>query len=486
MREIVERRSPFFILALIVSGSALLFLLVEFSSAFAGQRPESIGAGMDDFVYKPYGFNEIYQCMSKRLGVRYIYDRAPEPEQATAAEMSKILFVLPEALSSDLTEALESLETNRMAQVIQQIATCDRKLQKILSQLALLHGNPESTTDLLTSPMTNKGRILAVDDTPASLKLLSEILNDEGYEVRAAINGRLALHAAIDSPPELILLDIRMPDMDGFEVCRQLKAHPKTCDIPVIFVSAISETGEKVQGFELGAVDFVTKPYQREELLARVRTHLEVDRLRNHLEDLVEERTRELRGNLLDFVTAIGATIEVRDPYTAGHQRRVAHLATAIAKELRMTEDQILGLKLASVVHDIGKIRVPAEILSKPGRLDQVEFDLIKRHPVTGYEILKSINFPWPIADVVLQHHERLDGSGYPSGLKAEEILHDAKIVAVADVVEAMVSHRPYRAGLGVDAAMEEIIRNRGLIYDSVVVDVCVKLFREQGYTLPV
>jgi putative two-component system response regulator len=334
--------------------------------------------------------------------------------------------------------------------------------------------------------MTNKGRILAVDDTPASLKLLSEILNDEGYEVRAAINGRLALHAAIDSPPELILLDIRMPGMDGFEVCRQLKAHPKTCDIPVIFVSAISETGEKVQGFELGAVDFVTKPYQREELLARVRTHLEVDRLRNHLEDLVEERTRELRGNLLDFVTAIGATIEVRDPYTAGHQSRVAHLATAIAKELRMTEDQILGLKLASVVHDIGKIRVPAEILSKPGRLDQVEFDLIKRRPVTGYEILKSINFPWPIADVVLQHHERLDGSGYPSGLKAEEILHDAKIVAVADVVEAMVSHRPYRAGLGVDAAMEEIIRNRGLIYDSVVVDVCVKLFREQGYTLPV
>jgi hypothetical protein len=136
MGEIFERRSPFFILALIVSGSALLFLLVEFSFAFAGQRPESIGDGMDDFVYKPYGFNEIYQCMSKRLGVRYIYDRVPEPEQATAAEMPKILFVLPEALSSDLTEALESLETNRMTQIIQQIATYDRKLQKILSQFA--------------------------------------------------------------------------------------------------------------------------------------------------------------------------------------------------------------------------------------------------------------------------------------------------------------------------------------------------------------
>lgn len=333
--------------------------------------------------------------------------------------------------------------------------------------------------------MTNKGRILAVDDTPASLKLLSDILNEEGYEVRAAINGELALRAATNNPPELVLLDIRMPGMDGFEVCRQLKAHPKTCGVPVIFVSAISETGEKVQGFELGAVDFVTKPYQREELLARVRTHLEVNRLRNHLEELVEERTRELKGSLLDFVTAIAATIEVRDPYTAGHQRRVAHLATAIAKELRLTEDQIVGLKLASVMHDIGKIRVPAEILSKPGRLDELEFNLIKRHPVTGYEILKSINFPWPIATAVLQHHERLDGSGYPSGLTEKEILHEAKIVAVADVVEAMVSHRPYRAGLGVDAAMEEITANKGTRYDPLVVDVCLKLFREQNYTFP-
>jgi len=333
--------------------------------------------------------------------------------------------------------------------------------------------------------MADKGNILAVDDTPASLKLLSDILSEEGYHVRAAINGKLALHSAINNRPELVLLDIRMPEMDGFEVCKQLKAHPNTCDVPVIFVSAISETGEKVQGFELGAVDFVTKPYQREELLARVRTHLEVDRLRNHLEDLVEERTRELRDNLLDFVTAIGATIEVRDPYTAGHQRRVADLATAIAKELRLTEDQIVGLQLASVVHDIGKIRVPAEILSKPGRLDELEFDLIKRHPVTGHEILKAINFPWPIAESVLQHHERLDGSGYPHGLKDEEILHEAKIVAVADVVEAMVSHRPYRAGLGVEAAMKEITVNRGTRYDPLVVDVCLKLFREQGYTFP-
>lgn len=332
--------------------------------------------------------------------------------------------------------------------------------------------------------MVDKGKILAVDDTPATLKLLSDLLKEEGYEVRAAISGELALHYAINNRPELVLLDIGMPEMDGFEVCRRLKAHPNTREVPVIFVSAIINTEEKVQGFNLGAVDFVSKPFQREELLARVRTHLEVDRLRNHLEEQVEERTRELRANLLEFVTAMAATIEVRDPYTAGHQRRVAHLATAIARELRLPEDQIEGLKLASVVHDIGKIQVPVEILSKPGRLTNLEFGLIKLHPETGYEILKSIHFPWPIARTVLQHHERLDGSGYPDGLKDGEIIFEAKILTVADVVEAIVLHRPYRPGLGLDAALEEITCKRGVLYEPAVVDACIKLFREKGYAL--
>lgn len=333
--------------------------------------------------------------------------------------------------------------------------------------------------------MSNKGNILAIDDTPASLKLLADLLAEEGYQVRAALSGELALNAAINNPPELVLLDICMPGMDGFEVCRQLKANPKTQGIPVIFVSAISETVEKVQGFELGAVDFVTKPFQREELVARVRTHLEFNRLRNHLEEMVVERTLELRENLLDFVTAIAATIEARDPYTAGHQRRVANLATAIARELQLPAEQIEGLKLACVVHDIGKIRVPAEILCKPGRLDELEFNLIKRHSLTGYEILKSIKFPWPLAEIVLQHHERLDGRGYPQGLKGEEILLEARILAVADVVESMVSHRPYRAGLGVDTALAEISRNKDVLYDARVVNACLTLFQEQAYHLP-
>lgn len=337
--------------------------------------------------------------------------------------------------------------------------------------------------------MRNTGKILAVDDTPASLRLLTDILKDEGYEVRAAISGELALRAAILNPPELVLLDIRMPEMDGFEVCRRLKASQATQDVPVIFVSAASETEEKVRGFELGAVDFVTKPYQRDELLARVRTHLELNRLRHHLEDLVDERTvelreseRKLRASLLESITALAAIVEMRDPYTAGHQRRVAELAVAIAREMKLSDEMIEGIHLASVVHDVGKIRVPAEILSKPGRLTELEFGLIKEHAQNGFEILKTIEFPWSIAQIVLQHHERMNGSGYPRGLSGEQILLESRIVTVADVVESMISHRPYRAGLGLEAALAEIENNKGSLFDAAVVDACVRVFREQDF----
>lgn len=337
--------------------------------------------------------------------------------------------------------------------------------------------------------MTDKGQILAVDDTPASLKLLTDILKEEGYEVRSAISGELALHAAASEPPELILLDIRMPEMDGFEVCRRLKANPSTRNVPVIFVSAMSETDEKVQGFRLGVVDFVTKPYQRDELLARVHTHLELNRLRNHLEDLVTERTNELkqvekklRTTLFDSISALAATVEMRDPYTAGHQHRVSQLAVAIAEEMHLPPEQVEGIHLSSVVHDVGKIQVPAEILSKPGKLSELEYRIIQAHPQTGYEILKSIDFPWPIALIVQQHQERMDGSGYPKALKGDQILLQARIIAVADVVEAMMSHRPYRPALGVDAALEEISKNKAVKYDPVVVDACCRLFREQRF----
>jgi len=527
--------------------------------------------------------------------------------------------------------------------------------------------------------MSNNGVILAVDDTPASLKLLTDLLKEEGYEVRSAINGDLALGSAASDPPDLVLLDIRMTGIDGFEVCRRLKAQEKTRHIPVIFVSAMSATDEKVRGFELGAVDFVTKPYQRDELLARVRTHLELMTLRHHLEDLVEARTRELnrseasllklnrvlktlsegdhalvhareeeelmynmcraatesggyilawagyahdngrksiepvaisgegksyveklaltwadeprgqgptgtavrkgqtqvaqsiasdprmepwredaakygymssialplkqdgkvfgvmniyaaepeafgadeirlleemagdlsfgivslrirlerdqailerqryfnqlRVSLENTVDAIAATLEMRDPYTAGHQRRVADLAAAIARELNLPKEQIKAIHLAGTVHDLGKINIPAEILSKPGKLTELEFRFIKTHPQAGFDILKGVEFPWPVANMVLQHHERLDGSGYPNRLRGDDIILEARVLAVSDVVEAMFSHRPYRPGLGLEAALSEIADKRGVLYDPAAVDACIKLFREKDYT---
>ena len=192
---------------------------------------------------------------------------------------------------------------------------------------------------------------------------------------------------------------------------------------------------------------------------------------------------KELQDSLEDTVRAIATIGEMRDPYTSGHQVRVADLAAAIAKQLGLHDEQVHAIHLAGMVHDLGKIKIPVDILSKPGRITDIEFSLIKVHPQAGYDILKGIDFPWPIAQMVLQHHERLDGSGYPQGLKGDDILLEARILSVADVVEAMSSHRPYRPGLGIEVALAEITKQRGIYFDPQVVDVCLALFREQHYS---
>jgi PAS domain S-box-containing protein/putative nucleotidyltransferase with HDIG domain len=192
-----------------------------------------------------------------------------------------------------------------------------------------------------------------------------------------------------------------------------------------------------------------------------------------------------LRQGLEDTIQAIAATAEMRDPYTAGHERRVAELAAAIAREMDLGGSAVDGLRFGAMIHDLGKIKIPAEILVKPTRLTPIEYELIKGHAQAGYEILKGISFPWPVALMVRQHHERLDGSGYPDGLKDGDIILEARILAVADTVEAMSSHRPYRPGLGIDKALAEIKRGRGATYDTHAVDACVRLFREKGFTLP-
>ncbi|HUS88665.1 MAG TPA: HD-GYP domain-containing protein, partial [Desulfosporosinus sp.] len=196
----------------------------------------------------------------------------------------------------------------------------------------------------------------------------------------------------------------------------------------------------------------------------------------------LQESIMKLRKAMGGIIQAMALTVEKKDPYTAGHQRRVADLARAVSKEMDLSEEQIDGIRLAGTIHDIGKICVPADILSKPGRLTEHEFGIIKEHPQVGYDILKEIEFPWPIAQIVYQHHERMDGSGYPQGLAGEEILLEARIIALADVMEAMASHRPYRPSLGTEKALEEISAHRGKYYDPSAVDACVRLFREKGF----
>jgi len=192
---------------------------------------------------------------------------------------------------------------------------------------------------------------------------------------------------------------------------------------------------------------------------------------------------QQIREALAGTVGIVGKTVEIRDPYTAGHQRRVSELACAIGRKLDLPEERIDGLAVAGLLHDIGKISIPAEILSKPTRLSETEFALIKGHPQVGFDLLRPIQFPWPVAQIVLQHHERMDGSGYPQGLTGEEILLEARILAVADTVEAMAAHRPYRAALGIDAALEEINKSKGLHYSEDVVEACLQLFTKEGFS---
>ncbi len=242
---------------------------------------------------------------------------------------------------------------------------------------------------------------------------------------------------------------------------------------------------------EMETEDRLKKHHDLLETIVQKRT-TELTRLNGQLQQEIEERklTQKklshsyllLQQNLDEIVNAMSLTLEERDPYTAGHQRRTTDLSLAIAREMGLPEHETKGLQMAGLIHDMGKISVPGEILSKPGRLNDAELQLIKRHPQVAYDILNQIDFPWSVDQIVLQHHEKLDGSGYPQGLSGEKILLESRILCVADVVETMETHRPYRPSLGRNAALEEISKNRGILYDPEVVDACLKLFRETDF----
>ena len=342
-------------------------------------------------------------------------------------------------------------------------------------------------------------KILAIDDIRKNLVVVKETIEEliPDYLVLTAQSGKEGLKIAQKELPDTILLDIIMPEMDGYEVCRRLKEDEVTKRIPVIILTAErSDTGSKVKGLEVGADAFLLKPIDAEELIAQINVMLRIkkaeDTLRTQselLDEKVKERTKELKESkdklqktFNDIVIALTSTLEIRDPYTAGHQKRVSALSCAIANELELSKDKVECVRIAALLHDIGKIYIPSEILSKPGVISPLEIEMIRTHPAGGYNILKDIDFPWPIAEVVKQHHERIDGSGYPEGLKGDEILLEARIISVADVVEAMDSPRPYRSTLGILKALKEIEDKSGVIYDAEAVRACIKLFKWKNF----
>jgi HD-GYP domain-containing protein (c-di-GMP phosphodiesterase class II) len=311
------------------------------------------------------------------------------------------------------------------------------------------------------------------------------------------------------------------PGPDGQWTAKEIHKLDPSVNIVVVTGYRTTHGGEAANRANISdKLLYLQKPFHYQEIIqfatalsAKWKAERQLMVLHSDLEALVEKRTAELvQSNKLlkievdnrkrmqleihhnfenlkkvmnSTVQAITRTIDKRDPYTSGHQHRVADLSRTIAREIGFLENEIEGIYIAAAIHDIGKISIPAEILSKPVQLSDIEISLIQAHSQTGYDILKGIEFPWPIAEIVLQHHERLDGSGYPRGLAGDDVLMAARIIGVADVVETMASHRPYRPSMGIDKALEEITQNRGVLYEPLVVDACLEIFNNKAFQLP-
>jgi putative two-component system response regulator len=291
----------------------------------------------------------------------------------------------------------------------------------------------------------NAGRILLVDDEPGNIALVSRLMTGFGYEVATAANGEAALEAVRRIPPDVILLDVNMPLLDGFEVCRRLKQDVATRLIPVVLLTALSAVEDRVRGIDAGADDFLTKPFVISELKARVRS---LTRLKRYTDELDSAEA---------VILSLALTIEARDPYTRGHCDRLARYATALGAHLRCGDDQQVALHRGGFLHDVGKIGISDAVLLKPGPLDPADVLVIQEHPVIGDSLCRELRLLEDVRPIVRHHHERLDGTGYPDHLSGDRIPLLAQIMSIVDAYDAMTTERPYRAAMTPDQARQEL-----------------------------
>jgi len=332
--------------------------------------------------------------------------------------------------------------------------------------------------------LIDKASILLLEDDPFDIEQIKILLNKSNikYDIIEVIKKNDFIKILNANNIDLILADYSLPSFDGIEALNiAQKVNPF---IPFIFVSGMMKEELAIECLNQGATDYVFKTHLKRlipTILRALRESKEIKR-RKIAEEKVRESYEKLNKTFEEVVVALSSIAEKRDPYTAGHQKNVSKIACTIAKMLGLSPIKIEGLRIAAILHDIGKFYVPSEILNKPGKLTDLEFSILKTHPQVGYEIIKEIEFPWPVADMILQHHEKLDGSGYPKGLFEKDILLESKILAVSDVIEAMSSHRPYRAALGIEAALNQVKNNSGLLYDKSVVECCLDIFENKKF----
>ncbi len=332
--------------------------------------------------------------------------------------------------------------------------------------------------------------ILIVDDTPENIDVLDELLHDE-YQIKAATSGKRAIKIAQTTKPDIILLDIMMPEMDGYEVCRQLKADEKTASIPIIFVTAKSEDEDETKGLELGAVDYITKPFSPSIVLARIHTHLSLKNIMDHLEELVDSRTKELALTQDATILCLASLAETRDNETGRHILRTQHYLLALAKHLKkidkyknsLDDETIIRWYKSAPLHDVGKVGVPDYILLKPSHLTESEFNTMKGHARLGKEAIESVtemlgdnSFLNSAAEIAYTHHEKWDGTGYPRQLKGDDIPLSGRLMAVADVYDALVCKRCYKAPFSHEYAKDYLLQGKGTHFDPDIIDAFLVL----------